>query len=319
MKTVICKAPMRITLGGGSTDLPFYATKYGGFVVTTAIDKYVYVLVKDRFEKEIRFSYSQTEIVNEPNQIQHPIVRAVLKHYPYDYKEIATVSDMPSNSGLGSSGAFTVALVTALNENCNRKPNSIEENANHAYILEREAGEECGCQDHYISALGKTQCLMIDGKVKHEEIKLSKSVLNELQQSLVFFWIGGERRSTEILSSQRKNANIESMDLIKDVGYRVYDALKSGNLQKLGELQLAHWNAKKCTSSLISTERVNGLIQFGIKRGATGGKLLGAGGSGFIMFVCPSESVKAKLLGAFSLREVEFKMNVEGRTVKVLE
>ena len=252
---IISKTPLRLTLGGGGTDLPSYSSKYGGFVVTSAIQKYIYVVINRRFEDEIRLSYSVTEIVKSPDELKHPVVREALKllNVNNNHIEIVSIADLPAETGLGSSGSFTVSLLHALHafkdENFSR--NSLAEEA--CNLEMNILKEPSGIQDPYIAAFGGFISLEVakDGKVKVSKIKISETTSNELQGNLLFFYTGLKRSSSLVLKDQgnavavEKSVALESMHQIKEIGYKIKDALEQGNLNEFGKLQHEHWLAKK--------------------------------------------------------------------------
>jgi D-glycero-alpha-D-manno-heptose-7-phosphate kinase len=323
MKLIIAKTPLRLTLGGGGTDLPNYASKYGGFVVTSALDRYIYVLVKDRFEREIRASYSITEICKSIEEIKHPVIREALKLLGLkDHLEIVSSADMPSETGLGSSGSFTVGLLNALHsfkdERLSRS-NLAEEATN---LVMNILKEPCGCQDTHIASFGGFQCLDIstDGNVKVTPLDIKYDVIRELENNLLFFYTGIKRSANNVLKDQAKHIeeNIEDMHKIKRIGYEVKKALENGDLRKFGELQHDHWMAKKRTSTEISDEKITKWYLEGLKNGAIGGKIVGAGGGGFLMFYCENRKDNLrKTMVKYGLEEVRFQFEEGGSKVVI--
>jgi len=323
---IISRTPLRLTLGGGGTDLPPYFSKYGGFVVTSALDKYVYLLVKRRFEEEVRLSYSTTEIVRSINEIRHPVVREALRLLGLKSQlEIVSLGDLPAETGLGSSGSFTVGLLNSLHT---LKGESLSrcELAEEACFLEMEVLKEpSGVQDPYAAALGGFTCLDIsrNGKVSISPLRLSDDVIHELQNSLVFFYTGIKRSSTPVLESQRSFINhdieaIDAMHRIREIAVKVRRALETGDLPEFGRLQHEHWLAKKQTSPRISSGPIDRYYANGLKNGALGGKLMGAGGGGFLLFYC--ENGKDRLRKAMAmdgLKEVRFGFESEGSKIAI--
>jgi len=324
-RLIISKTPLRLTLGGGGTDLPSYSSKYGGFVVTSALNKHVYVLVKDRFEEEIRVSYSTTEIVSSVDNIKHPVVREGLRLLGLkEHVEIVSAADVPAETGLGSSGSFTVGLLDALHAFRDEHPSrtSLAEEARH---LEMEVlREPCGVQDTYIATFGGFTCLDIakDGKVKVSPLNITDDTARELENNLLFFYTGIKRSAPSVLKDQAKNIEtdnsdaVKAMHYIKEIGFRVKNALERGDLTEFGKLQHEHWTAKKNTSVEISSSSIDRWYVNALKNGATGGKIMGAGGGGFLMFYC--ENGKDKLRKAMSkegLSEVRFQFQNEGSKI----
>lgn len=322
---IISKTPLRLTLGGGGTDLPSYYTRYGGFVVTTAINKHIYIVVKDRFEEGIRVSYRITENVNSVNEINHPVVREALKMFGLNSNlEIVSIADMPAKTGLGSSGAFTVGLLNALHAfKYEYLPG--QKLAEEACYLEIERLKEpVGKQDQYISAFGGLLCLSIDknGAVEVVDLKISEEVVRELENNLLFFYTGFLRDSFTVLSSQQKAIQsdadkTEAMHKIKEIGFKVKRSLERGDLQEFGRLQHEHWLAKRSTTTLMTNEKIDRWYRLGFENGALGGKLMGAGGGGFLMFYCEGEAKRnvRKVMAAEGLPEVAFRFEREGSKI----
>jgi D-glycero-alpha-D-manno-heptose-7-phosphate kinase len=312
-------------LGGGGTDLPSFYSNHGGFVVTCGIDKYVYVVTKRRFEEEIRLSYSITEIVDSIDKLKHPVVREALRLLCLRSNiEIVSIADMPAETGLGSSGSFTIGLLHALHafkdENISRNELAEEACALEMDILKEPSGK----QDPYIAVFGGFKCLDIskDGKVTVSTLKIPDDTIHELQNNLVFFYTGLKRSSAFVLHDQNsaikveESAALDSMQHIKDIGYRVKRALEQGDLSEFGRLQNEHWLAKKSTSSKISSKPIDRYYDLGIKNGAFGGKLVGAGGGGFLMFYCENGKNKLrKAMACEGLKEVRFGFEREGSKI----
>lgn len=321
---IISRTPLRLTLGGGGTDLPSYYSKYGGFVVTSSINKYIYVVVKERFEEEVRVSYSVTEIVNDVNDVRHPIVREALKLLDiHKHLEIVTMADAPSRAGLGSSGSFTVGLLHALHtfKGGNPSKKMLAEEACH--IEMDMLKEPCGKQDQYIAAFGGFICLRIDrgGNVEVEDLKISEESIRELESNLLFFYTGITRDSFQVLSEQQKriqNAEeaLEAMHRIKEVGFRAKRALERGDLAEWAKLQHEHWIAKRGTANNMTTNVIDRWYMLGIENGALGGKLLGAGGGGFLMFYVENNKERVrKVMAREGLREVRLGFSREGSKI----
>jgi len=323
---IISKTPLRLTLGGGGTDLPSYYSRFGGFVVTSSLDKYIYVVVKERFEEDIRVSYSITEIVSDINNIKHPLVREALKLLGIEkHLEVVSIADAPSRAGLGSSGSFAVGLLHALHAFKGENP-SKRKLAEEACHIEMDVLKEpCGKQDQYIAAFGGFKCLHIDrdGKVEVEELRIPEESVRELENNLLFFYTGIVRDSFEVLREQQKRVQtaeeaLEAMHRIKEIGFKAKRALEAGDLAEWARLQHEHWMAKRGTAGSITTSIIDSWYRLGIENGAIGGKLMGAGGGGFLMFY--AENGKGKVRKAMAdqgLREVRFGFSLEGSKIVV--
>jgi D-glycero-alpha-D-manno-heptose-7-phosphate kinase len=325
---IVTRTPLRIPLGGGGTDLPSYYRSYGGFFVSAAINKYIYITVNARFEDSIRVSYSRTEIVDCVEEIEHPIVRKALQLLGLGTGlEIISMADLPSNTGLGSSGSFTVGLLQALHS-YRRESVSAQQIAEEAFHIEAELlGEPVGKQDQYVAAFGRVTAFQIacDGSVKATPINLRDEVLEQLENDSMLFYTGLKRSAGEVLGSQQKalaqheGQITESLHQIKAIGHEVVSCLQDGNLTRFGELLDEHWQAKKRTSSLITTSEVDRWYDLARAEGVLGGKLMGAGGGGFLMLYCPNNHKAGlrKAMTAEGLKEMRFAIDQDGSKVIV--
>jgi D-glycero-alpha-D-manno-heptose-7-phosphate kinase len=296
---IVSRAPVRFSLGGGGTDLPAYASRFGGYVVSAAIDKYVYVCCNRRFYQDIRLAYSKTEIASEVGKIEHPIFREALRFLGVESSvELVSIADLPANSGLGSSSSFTVALLNALHA-YKREFVSSRQLAEEACHIEIDRlGEPVGRQDQYIAAFGGVTAFTFEpgGQVVAEPVPARDEVLTELEQSLVIVYSGVERPARVVLGEQqaRLDALEESvvgrMHEIKAIGHEVRDLLVKGDLDRYGELLHDHWQKKRKLTSNMTDTLLDEIYESGRAAGAIGGKLMGAGGGGFFMFyVRPAE------------------------------
>jgi len=296
---IVSRAPVRFSLGGGGTDLPAYASRFGGYVVSAAIDKYVYVCCNRRFYRDIRLSYSKTEIASDVGQIEHPIFREALRMLGIDSSvELVSVADLPANSGLGSSSSFTVALLNALHA-YKREFVSSRQLAEEACHIEIDRlGEPVGRQDQYIAAFGGVTAFTFEpgGGVVAEPVPARDEVLTELEQSLVIVYSGIERPARVVLGEQQarlgalENGVVTRMHEIKAIGREVRDLLVKGDLDRYGELLHDHWQKKRKLTSNMTDALLDEIYESGRAAGAIGGKLMGAGGGGFFMFyVRPAE------------------------------
>lgn len=325
---ILARAPYRISLGGGGTDLPSYYSKYGGFILSAAINKYVNVYVnRPAADSFIRLKYSRSEQVEHPDQIQHDLVRIALQELELGASlEIASMADVPSGTGLGSSGTYLVALLAALHE-LKRARLPDQALAEHAYHIEMNlAGHPGGKHDHYLATFGGITCLDIDrdGEVRVTPLNLSATTVEDLRSTMLLFFTGVTRSSDEILSQQANDTErgdsdvIESLHLTKEIGYRIKEALESGDVERFGLLLNEHWQIKKRRSTRISNSAVDSWYALAKQHGALGGKLVGAGGGGFLVFSCPP-SAKAGLRDVLlraGLREMTYDFDFEG--VKIL-
>jgi D-glycero-alpha-D-manno-heptose-7-phosphate kinase len=323
---IISRAPLRFSLGGGGSDLPAYARKHGGFVVSAAIDKYVYVTANRRFHRSIRLAYSKTEIVDRVADIEHPIFREALDMLGLEHSiELTSVAELPSNSGLGSSSTFTVALLNALHA-YKREFVSSEQLAEEASHLEIERlGEPIGKQDQYISAFGNVTAMTFaaDGSVQVEPVAVRDEVLDELESNLVIVYSGVERRARDVLEEQDRALSepaataVEDMHRIKAIGHQVRELLERGEIDGYGELLHEHWNRKRAQAAGMSAPELDAHYEAARNAGALGGKLMGAGGGGFFMFyVRPGD--KRGLLEAMSARglgRLRFRFDLDGARI----
>jgi D-glycero-alpha-D-manno-heptose-7-phosphate kinase len=259
---IVSRAPFRFSLGGGGTDLPSYASRFGGFVVSAAIDHYVYVTANKRFYDDIRLAYSETEVVASVDAIRHRIFREALRMLGIDRGiELTSVADLPANSGLGSSSSFTVALLNALHT-YKREFVSSRKLAEEAAELEIERlGEPIGKQDQYIAAFGNVTALTIgtDGSVHVEPVPVRDEVLDELSNNLLIVYSGVERPARLVLTEQGERLrsdpdSVARMHRIREIGREVYDLLVSGDLDRYGELLDEHWTAKRQFASAMTDD-----------------------------------------------------------------
>jgi len=323
---IITRSPARITFGGGGTDLPSYCSKYGGFVIGAAIDKYIYINLHDIFIDKVIAHYSKSERVDHVDQLKHPIIREALKLTGVTQRiEIGSMADIPARAGLGSSGSFTVGLLKALHFH-KREYLPQQDLAEEACKIEIGILKEpIGKQDQYIAAFGGVISLTFDkdGTVLVEPLRLSRGTIDDLEKNLLLFFTGFARKSHEVLERQDKltkrkdESMIESLHEIKKIGYQCRDALKSGDTVRFGELMNIHWQSKKKRSSQMSNPKIDRWYDIALKNGAVGGKLVGAGGGGFLMFYASDSDRLREAMAREKLREVEFNFDFEGSKVIV--
>lgn len=322
---IIARSPLRITLGGGGTDLPSYYRDHEGFLIAAAIDKYVYVTVMRPFTPGIYLKYSQLEHVELAKDVLHPIIRESIQML--DFKtpqiEITTLADIPAGTGLGSSGSFTTALLKALYAHRKRllHPGELAEMACHIEI--DRLGEPIGKQDQYIAAYGGLTCLTFntDDSVVAKPLAVSMDSIFDLEDNLLLFFTGYSRSASSILKDQKtrtqKNDNdmLNNLHFVKELAYRSQKALEEGNVSLFGELMHEHWEHKKRRSGGMSNPQINEWYELGMKNGAVGGKLVGAGGGGFLMFYASDRNKLRHAMVRAGLEEVRFRFDFEGTKV----
>jgi D-glycero-alpha-D-manno-heptose-7-phosphate kinase len=322
---IIARSPLRVTLGGGGTDLESYYQNHEGFLIAAAIDKYVYVNVMRPFTEGIFLKYSELEHKDKIDDVKHPIIREALSLMGFrtPQVEITTLADIPAGTGLGSSGSFTTGLLKALYAH-RRKHIHQNDLAKLACHIEIELLKEpIGKQDQYIAAIGGLTCFTFhrDGEVTAEPLKVSMKTMFELEDNLLLFFTGFSRSASSILkdqkirSQQNDSGMIENLHYVKDLGLRSKDALESGDTARFGRLMDEHWQHKKNRSGGMSNSQIDQWYEIGMANGAIGGKLVGAGGGGFLMFM---SSDRVKLRNAMSLaglEEVRFGFDFEGAKV----
>ena len=319
---IISRSPLRITLGGGGTDLASYYEEHEGFLIAAAINKYVYVTIMRPFTEGIYLKYSQLEHVNQILEVQHPIIRESLKMMGFRTPqiEITTLADIPSGTGLGSSGSFTTALIKALYAH-RKKHLHQEELAELACKIEIEQlGEPIGKQDQYIAAIGGLTCFTFhrDGKVTAVPLNIDMKTMFYLEDNLLLFFTGFSRSASGILKDQQVRSQnndsemIENLHYVKNLGIRSKDALESGDTKLFGELMHEH---KKRRSGGMSNPDIDRWYEIGMNNGAIGGKLVGAGGGGFLMFLANDRDRLRAAMARSGLEEVRFGFDFEGSKV----
>jgi D-glycero-alpha-D-manno-heptose-7-phosphate kinase len=319
------RSPLRISLGGGGTDLPSYYQEHSGFLLAAAIDKYVYILIHRRFVPRILLKYSQLEEVERIEDIKHPLIREALKLVRWEdlAVEITSMADIPAGTGLGSSGSFTTALLKALHAQLKNlvHPGELAEQACHIEIDLLK--EPVGKQDQYIAAYGGMTCFRFlpNGQVEAWPLKISQRTLHDMEDHLLMFFTGYTRSAGAILKEQDSKSKshdssmVDNLHFVKQTGRDIKDALEQDNLQRFGELMNAHWEHKKARSSSMSNERINHWYDLARENGAIGGKLIGAGGGGFLMFLCEERSRVRQVMAEQGLEEVRFRFDFEGTKV----
>lgn len=324
---IITRSPLRISLGGGGTDLPSYYVENEGFLIAAAIDKYVYVTINTPFKEGIFLKYSSIEHAVDINSITHPIIRESLslvhKNDTNPKIEITTLADIPAGTGLGSSGSFTTALLKGLYFD-ERKSVDAAELAEIACDIEiNKLGEPIGKQDQFIAAVGGITCFTFckDGKVKIEPLKISSDTLYDLEDNLLLFFTGFSRSAGTVLMDQKEKSQAHNEDMlanlhyVKEMGYKSKKLLEEGKTAEFGALMHEHWEHKKKRSSGMSNPQIDGWYELGLQNGAIGGKLVGAGGGGFLLFYAEDRNKLKHAMKHAGLEEVRFKFDYEGTKV----
>jgi len=325
---IIARTPLRISIGGGGTDLPSYYRNHGGFVISAAIDRYVYITLQKTFVEELMVKYSKVERVPDVSALQHPIIREALMMLEMDgtFLEVTSVADIPAGTGLGSSGSFTVALLRALHTLRNSRISRADLAEQACRIEIDRLGEPIGKQDQYIAAIGGLSCFEFqqDGGVRLESLSLADQTLGDLEGNLQLFFTGFSRRSNSILKEQNDKtlhddqAMIENLHYVKEMGYRTKEVLQSGQLQEFGKIMHEHWLHKKARSQAMSNPQIDAWYDLALANGAVGGKLIGAGGGGFLIFYTEDSTRLRHVMTDAGMREVRFRFDFEGsKTVEL--
>ncbi len=322
---IITRSPLRISLGGGGTDLPSYYREYGGFVISAAINRYVYITLHETFVQELIVKYSKMEVVRTVDQVRHPIVREALRLMEIEepHLEITSMSDIPAGTGLGSSGSFTTALLRALHayKKSFVSRQALAEQACHIEI--DLLGEPIGKQDQYIAAYGGITCLEFpqSGAPEATPLALSEETLANLEDNLLVFFTGFTRAASSILKEQDDRSREKDPDMIaqlhtvKELGRESRKAMESGDLRRFGELMHVHWEHKRRRSQQMSNACVDEWYDLARSNGALGGKLIGAGGGGFLMLYTEDKTRLRHVMRAAGLREVRIGFDFAGTTV----
>ena len=322
---IITRSPLRISLGGGGTDLPSYYSEHGGFLVAGALDKYVYLTLHRTFVPDLIVKYSKLERVATADQLEHPIIREAFGLLKMDGRslELTSMADIPGGTGLGSSGSFTTALLKLLHT-ANKNLISPAELAEQACHIEIDRlGEPIGKQDQYIAAVGGITAFTFhkDGRVDYRPAKISEEALFNLEDNLLLFFTGYSRSASGILKDQndKSKANdqamLDNLHFTKDLGYQSLTALESGDLEEFARLMDVHWQRKKVRSSGMSNQHINDWYDHAMAHGALGGKLIGAGGGGFLMFYAADKKKLRHAMREKGLQEVRFRFDFEGTKV----
>jgi D-glycero-alpha-D-manno-heptose-7-phosphate kinase len=318
---IITRTPLRITLGGGGTDLPSYYGRRGGAVLSAAIDKYIYVAVNHTFTDDYFIKYSELERASEVDEIRHPIIREALKMHPVGPGiELVSLADIPSGTGLGSSGAFTVGVLRTLYA-LKREHVSTGGVAEEACAIEIDRlGRPVGKQDQYIAAFGGLTNFEFetDGRVHVSPLTISQETLHDLEERLLLFFTGYARDADSMLEDQKKRSEsddaemLANLDTVAELGAETKEALEAGELSRFGELMDVHWQNKRRRSEGMSSGDVDRWYEAGRDAGAQGGKLVGAGAGGFLLFYAEDPAPVRAAMGEHGLGEVRFSFDYDG-------
>ena len=326
---IITRSPLRISLGGGGTDLSSYYEKFTGFLIAAAIDKYVYINIHRRFVEGYLLKYSHFEEVDSIEEINHPIIREALRLLDVKSKnlEITSMADIPAGTGLGSSGSFTTALLKALH--------AWNKDFVHPHDLATEAceieigklGEPIGKQDQFIAAYGGITAFTFHsgGRVEARKASVSNETIYELEDNLLLFFTGYSRSASEILRDQKSRseksdpAMIENLHRTKEVGYKSLACLESGDTAGFAALMHEHWIGKRARSAGMSNDQINAWYELAMQNGALGGKLIGAGGGGFLMFYAKDRARLRTAMREAGLQEVRFRFDFEGTKILAMD
>lgn len=321
---IITRTPLRISLGGGGTDLPSFYRRYGGVVISAAIDKYIYIAINRTFSDDYLLKYAEQERVRTVAEIQHPILREALTlHDVGPALEIMSMADMPAGTGLGSSGAFTVGLLRAIYafKREHISATALAEEACHIEI--DRLGRSGGKQDQYIAAVGGLTCFEFcaDDRVYVSPLAISQTTLHDLEEHLLLFFTGYSRDAETLLTDQKQKTDssdssmLENLQTIAAIGARVRGTLEAGDTHGFAHLMDEHWQHKRKRSSGIATEEMNRWYETALANGALGGKLVGAGGGGFLLFYAERPSELRAAMAKLGLPEVHFQFDFDGSSV----
>ncbi len=323
---IITRTPLRISLGGGGTDLPSYYSRHGGFVVCAAINRYIYVGINRTFTDDYFIKYAEMERRRSVEEIAHPIIREALRAHPIGPAlELVSLADIPAGTGLGSSGSFTVGLLRAIYA-FQREHVAAHHLAEEACEIEIEKlGRPVGKQDQYIAAFGGLSCLELDtdGRVTVSPLRIPAPALHDLEERLLLFFTGYSRNADDQLRQQRDRSDagdgamLANLDRVAAIGRQVRETLETGDTRAYARLLHEHWLGKRERSPGMSSEAIDRWYEVGIANGALGGKLVGAGGGGFLLFYAEDTKLLRAAMEREGLGEVHFSFDLDGSTVIV--
>ncbi|HUJ71918.1 MAG TPA: GHMP kinase [Verrucomicrobiae bacterium] len=318
---IITQTPLRVSLAGGGTDFPDFFKQHGGCVVSTAIDKYVYCIVKERFDDKIYVNWTKKEIVESVDQIEHELVREAMRKVGVTKGiEISFLSDIPAEgSGLGSSSSVTVGVLNALYHYVDATPTT-EQLARDACAIEIDIlGKPIGVQDQYIAAYGGLRCFEFGpgADVKVTSIKTTRTVLEDLDNMLMLFYTGKTRQASSILSQQKSGVgqNIGILQRMREQAHQVRELVEAGDIDGLGAILHQGWEAKRQLAQGISSGELDEIYERAVKAGALGGKISGAGGGGFFLLCVASDKRQAVRQALANLREMPFRLERGGSRI----
>jgi len=325
---LITRTPLRISIGGGGTDLPSYYRRHGGFVISAAISKYVYIGLNRTFTDDYLIKYSELERRPSISEIEHRIVRAVLELHELEPGiELVSMADIPSGTGLGSSGTFTVGLLRTVYA-LRREHITAAALAEEAAHIEIDVlGAPVGKQDQYIASFGGLTCFDFspDGDVTVSPLSIDQATLHDLEEHLLLFFTGYARSAGEALADQNKRSDagdtamLANLDDTKRLGLEIKEALEAGDTPRFAALMDEHWQRKRKRSDEISNESIDRWYQVGVEAGAAGGKLVGAGRGGFLLFYAKDPRQVRAAMAAEGLVETRFTFDLDGSVVLVRE
>jgi D-glycero-alpha-D-manno-heptose-7-phosphate kinase len=321
---LMTRTPVRISLGGGGTDLPSYYRRFGGMVLAAAINRYIYITINQTFSPDYFLKYSELERVKDVKEIRHPIFREALTLHPIGPAvEIVSLADIPAETGLGSSGAFTVGLLKALYafKREHVVANALAEEA--CQIEIDRLGRAVGKQDQYIGAFGGLTCFEFsaDETVSVSPLRLSNETLHDLEERLLLFFTGYTRKADSLLQDQKSRSDdgdqkmLENLHTVASIGRQVKTALESGDVRGFAALMHEHWERKRARSGGMSSDNIDRWYQVGRENGALGGKLVGAGGGGFLMFYADDPPALRSAMAGEGLAELRFNFDLDGSVV----
>lgn len=323
---IITRTPLRISLGGGGTDLPGYYRNSagGGFLIAAAITKYVFIAVNQQFNDGILLKYAEIERVERPRDIRHRLFREALLATGVDRRvEISAMADIPAGTGLGSSGTFGVGLLRALHAYRRDNISNIELAEEACRVEIDRLGEPVGKQDPYIAAIGGLSAFEFgsDDQVSVTPVRMTNATRFRLEENLLLFFTGMRRSASDVLAVEQRSASDlgDNLDAVRGLGHQAHEALEAGELEKFGSLLSDQWLLKLDRSPSESHRKIDRWIHEGIEAGAAGGKLVGAGGGGFLLFYAEDKVNLRSLMAARGLEEVRFQIDYEGSATIVAQ
>lgn len=321
---ILTRSPLRISIAGGGTDLPGYYEKFGSYFISAAINKFVYVAVHTPFEPRYILKYSKNETCDKLSEINHPIIREVLRSFPstFPFVEMASMADIPSGTGLGSSGSFSSALILALSELRNLGMSKGDIASMACDIEINKLGESVGKQDQYAATFGGLTEFHIskNGDVLVEPLNLDRTFLDLFQSSLLLFYTGKSRSASKILMREDLKLRGEDRDIlnnlheVQEMAFKIKESLHNKNIEDFGRLMHEHWHKKMARNPLVTYPEIDKAYEKALAAGAFGGKIVGAGGGGFLLIVSDHpERVRLAMMES-GFEEVEFKFDFTGTT-----